>query len=65
MNRARNFPTQANVRLMQLEAGERAVRGEEAEAAKLFFLSQGVTFQVGHRLGGFPNLTQNICSTWC
>ena len=41
---------------MQLEAGERAVRGEEAEAANLFFLSQGVTFQVGHSLGGFLNL---------
>ena len=40
------------MRLMQLEAGERAVRGEEAEAANLFFLSQGVTFQVGHSLGG-------------
>ena len=37
---------------MQLEAGLRAMRGEEAEAAKLFFLSQGVTFQVGWSLGG-------------
>ena len=50
VNRTRNFPTQANVRLMQLEAGERAMRGEdgedgEEETAKLFFLSQGVTFQ--------------------
>ena len=27
VNRTRNFPTQANVRLMQLEAGERAIMG--------------------------------------
>jgi len=45
VNTTRNFPTQSNVRLMQLEAGLRAMRGEEGEAAKLFFLSQGVTFQ--------------------
>ena len=55
VNTTRNFPTQANVRLMQLEAGEKAVRGEEAEAAKLFFLSQGVTFQVGQNHLYFPN----------
>ena len=42
---------------MQLEAGERALKGEEAAAAKLFFLSQGVTFQVGQSPGGrVPNL---------
>ena len=46
MNTTRNFPTLSNVRLSQLEAGERALKGEEEEAAKLFFLSQGVTFQV-------------------
>ena len=45
------------MRLMQLEAGERAAKGEEAEAAKLFFLSQGVTFQVGQSLRRFLNLT--------
>ena len=48
---------------MQLEAGERAAKGEEAEAAKLFFLSQGVTFQVRHRLRGFLNLNLDIRST--
>ena len=37
---------------MQLEAGERAMKGEEQEAAKLFFLSQGVTFQVNLSQGG-------------
>ena len=46
VNTTRNFPTLSNVRLSQLEAGERALKGEEEEAAKLFFLSQGVTFQV-------------------
>jgi len=45
VNTTRNFPTLSNVRLSQLEAGERALKGEEEEAAKLFFLSQGVTFQ--------------------
>ena len=44
---------QLNVRLMQLEAREMAIMGEDA--AKLFFLSQEVTFQVlvGLLEGGF------------
>ena len=61
MNTTRNFPTLSNVRLSQLEAGERALKGEVEEAAKLFFLSQGVTFQVRSNLKDFssPNLVEN------
>ena len=44
-NKCRNFPSQANCRATQFMAEKMLSEGREQEAAKLFLLSQAVTFQ--------------------